>query len=144
MFSFNEELYREMIMDHISNPRNENKKRDNYSSYKIKNPSCGDEIELFVLLEKNIVKDITYLVTGCSMCKVSVSILSESLMGKTKEEAKEFINEFNKMIMGEEYDPDLLQEAVCLKGVINVPPRIKCVTLGYKALSKLIGDDNSE
>lgn len=144
MFSFNEEMSREIIMDHVSNPRNINKKRDNYPSYKIKNPSCGDEIELFVLLENEIVKDITYLVMGCSMCKASVSILSDSLIGKSKLEVKEFVSEFNKMVMEEEYNSDILKEAVCLKGVVNVPPRIKCVTLGYKALTQLIGDDSSE
>lgn len=144
MFSLNEEMYREIILDHVANPRNENKPRENYAHCKLKNPACGDEIELFALIADGQIKDLTYIAVGCSICKSSVSILSDLLIGKTITEANNFISEFNKMVIGEDFSEQVLQEAVCLKGVVNVPPRIKCATLGYKALAELIGGNTNE
>lgn len=141
MFYFDETMCKEILTDHLTNPRNINKSHDGYKFAHLKNPSCGDAVTVYVLLDKNIVKDITYEVTGCAICKASISILSELLIGKTLEEVDIFIGEFNKMVIGEEYDIEILKEASSLKGVFKTPPRIKCAILGYKAFTEAVRND---
>lgn len=126
-------IYREIILDHVNNPRNKNKGHDNYKEKTLKNPACGDTVTVYVLLENELIKDITYNVEGCSICSSSVSMMSELLIGKTIVEAKEIINNFNNMIMEKEYDKEILKDAISLEGVSKMLPRIKCATLGYKA-----------
>lgn len=140
----NELIYREIILDHVKNPRNFRKQHDNYLEKTLKNPSCGDIVTVYVSLEKNIIKDITYNVEGCSICSSSVSMMSELLIGKTISDAEEIIKNFNNMIIGASYDDKILGDAISLKGIINVPTRIKCATLGYKALMEAIGIKEGE
>lgn len=137
-----ESMYREIIMDHVKNPRNLKTPNHDYKSTYLKNPSCGDEVTLYVLFDENegIVKDVAYKVSGCSICCSSVSMMSELLIGKTKEEIDKIIENFNNMVTGKEYDGEILGDAISLKGIVNVPPRIKCATLGYKAFQEIIGD----
>lgn len=146
MSYFNDEqMHREIIMDHVKNPRNIKNPDDNYKNTYLKNPSCGDELTLYVLYddEKNIVKDITYKVFGCSICCSSVSMMSELLIGKTKYEIDIIIDNFNNMVMGNDYNPEILGDAISLKGIVKVPPRIKCATLGYKAFQQIVGENNA-
>lgn len=138
MFYSDEFIAREIIMDHISSPRNIGKEHQNYLSSQLKNPSCGDTVTVYVLLDNNSVKDITYDIEGCSICKSSMSMASGLLKGSTLEKSKEVIAEFNKMVTGEEYNEDILEDAASLYGVVKFPPRIKCATLGYKAFEEAI------
>ncbi|MFA5603580.1 MAG: SUF system NifU family Fe-S cluster assembly protein [Bacilli bacterium] len=139
-----ENMHREIIMDHVKNPRNIKVPNKNYSKTYLKNPSCGDELYLYVDYDEtaNIVKDITYKVTGCSICCSSVSMMSELLIDKSKKEIVLIIKNFNNMVTGKDYDMEILGDAVSLKGIVNVPPRIKCATLGYKALLQILGEDH--
>lgn len=147
MSYFNDEnIFREIIMDHVKNPRNLKIPNNEYKETYLKNPSCGDELTLYVLYDgtKDIVKDITYKVSGCSICCSSVSMMSELLIGKTKKEINTIIDNFNNMVTGNDYDPEILGDAISLKGIVNVPPRIKCATLGYKAFKEVMGDNHEQ
>lgn len=141
--NYSNDLYREIILEHVNNPKNKGNIEDkSYLKAYLKNPSCGDDVLIFVLLDNNLIKDIKYNASGCSICLSSVSIMSELLIGKTKEEANIIIENFNNMIMNKEYDKNILKDGVALSGVANLPPRIKCATLGYKAYMKAVGDLN--
>ncbi len=139
-----EQMYRDIIMDHVKNPRNKKRVTCCYKNNHLKNPSCGDELTLYILFDDNnkTIKDVSYKVSGCSICCSSVSMMSELLIGKTLKETKEIIENFNNMITGSEYDEKLLGDAISLKGIINVPPRIKCATLGYQALNEMLSDQD--
>jgi SUF system NifU family Fe-S assembly protein len=142
--NYSNEMYREIILDHVKNPRNKKKiDDDRYLKAYLKNPSCGDDVLVYVLIQNNIVKDISYEVNGCSICVSSVSIMSELLMGESLDNALLIIENFNNMITNKEFDEALLKEAIALKGVANLLPRIKCATLGYKAFLKAIGKDDT-
>jgi len=140
--NYSNEMHREIILDHIQNPRNKKETDDTYLKAYLKNPSCGDDVFVHVLIDNNIVKDIGYDVNGCSICKASTSIMSELLIGKTKEEANYIIDNINNMLTSKKYDSSILMEANCFEGVKNLPPRIKCVLLPYKAYKRAIGEEN--
>jgi SUF system NifU family Fe-S assembly protein len=138
-----ENLYRQVIMDHYKNPRNKGLK--GYPHVHIKNPSCGDDITVEARIENGVIKEINHQGTGCSICCSSASVLSEVLKGKTVEEASALIQKYMKMIKGESItDEEELEEALVYEGVSKFPARIKCATVAWKALEKVINGDVDE
>lgn len=137
-----ENLYRQVIMDHYKNPRNKGLK--GYPKAHIKNPSCGDDITMEALVEDGVIKEIRHQGTGCSICCSSASVLSETLKGKSVTEGKKLIKDFYEMIKGEEVDNEDLEEALVYQGVSKFPARIKCATVSWKALERVLDGDTDE
>jgi len=138
-----ENLYRQVIMDHYKNPRN--KGLVGYPHVHIKNPSCGDDITIEALIENGIVKDIRQNGSGCSICCSSASVMSEVLKEKTIQKAQELINKYYEMLKGQKIeDADELDEAFVYQGVSKFPARIKCATISWKAMEKLINGEHDE
>ena len=141
--NYSNELSREIILDHVQNPKNiKDINKNIYLEAYLKNPSCGDEVTIYLLKDEKKIIDITYDVHGCSICKSSTSIMSDLLINKTIAEANVIISNINNMLLGESYDKTILGEAIAFEGVKNLPPRIKCTLLPYKAYKKAIGDEH--
>ena len=140
-----EQLYRDVIMDHYKNPHNKGLlKIEGYKQVHLNNPSCGDDMNVEVMIEGNVIKDIRHDGHGCSICCSSASVASELLKGKTLEEANEIINGFYDMIQANKIDDDMeekLGEAIAYTGVAQFPARIKCATLSWKAIEKALDKD---
>ena len=135
-----ENLYRQVIMDHYKNPRNKGL-TDNplYKKVHIKNPSCGDDITIQSLVEGNMVKDVKFDGSGCSICCSSASVLSETLIGKTVGEAKTISEAYLNMLSNKEYDETVdLEEAIAYIGVRQFPARIKCASISWKAFEETL------
>ena len=130
-----EVLYRQVIMDHYKNPRNKGLLSDpSYKSVRIKNPSCGDDITIQSKIENGVIKDIRHDGTGCSICCSSASVMSETLIGKPKEEAKIITNTYLNMLTNKDYDKSVeLKDAIVYQGVNKFPARIKCASIAWKA-----------
>ncbi|MDC0558857.1 SUF system NifU family Fe-S cluster assembly protein [Candidatus Izimaplasma bacterium] len=128
-------LYRQVIMDHYKNPRNKGLINDpTYKTVHIKNPSCGDDITIQSKVDGNIVKDVRHEGTGCSICCSSASVLSETLIGKTKEDAMTITANYLNMLSNKEYDENVeLEDAIVYQGVRKFPARIKCASIAWKA-----------
>ncbi|MDB2680825.1 iron-sulfur cluster assembly scaffold protein [Candidatus Pelagibacter bacterium] len=58
---------------------------------KNKNPLCGDEMEISLIIEEDVVKDLGYQCKSCVYCQASVSLLSRKIKDKKIEEIKVFI-----------------------------------------------------
>ena len=79
------------ILEIASNTQN-NKVLDNHThKSKSKNPICGDEMEISLLIKENKVIDVGYQCKSCVYCQASVSLLSQSIKNKDINEIKEFI-----------------------------------------------------
>lgn len=137
-----ESLYKQVIFDHYKNPRNKGLK--GFDHVHLRNPSCGDDITVEMKVEDGVIKEINHAGSGCSICCSSASVLSETLKGKTIPEALRLINEFYEMMMGNCEPDEELEEALVYQGVSKFPARIKCATLSWKALEKLINGDKDE
>lgn len=139
-YSDKEQWYRQIIMDHYNLPRNKGLvEDDSYIKVHLKNPSCGDDLQLQVKLEDEKIVDIRYEGTGCAICCSSVSMLTDNVKKRSTAEALEIVEAFLQMLMGQrEFDEDVIGEAISLQGVAKLPPRIKCATLGYKALQRIL------
>lgn len=137
-----ENLYRQVILDHYKNPRHKGLK--GYPHVHLKNPSCGDDITIEAKIADGIVEEINHDGSGCSICCSSASVLSETLRGKSVEKAKDLIEKFYTMIKGEEAEDEDLEEALVYQGVSQFPARIKCATLPWKALERLLKGETDE
>lgn len=139
-------LYRAVIMDNYKNPKNKGlKKTDKFHFVHLNNPSCGDDMNVEVLVENGIVKEVNHDGKGCSICCSSASVMSDVLKGKTVGEAHEIINDFYEVVKGNEpKDEEALGEAIAYMGVRDFPARIKCATLSWKAVEQAINEVSNE
>jgi len=135
-------LYRTVIMDNYKNPKNKGLvKSDKYHFVHLNNPSCGDDMNIELYIENGIVKEVHHDGKGCSICCSSASVMSDTLTGKTVEDAKKLILDFYSLVMGNEplYEEEL-GEAIAYMGVKDFPARIKCATLAWKAIEQGISE----
>lgn len=130
-----ENLYRQVIMDHYKNPRNKGLVDDKeYKTVHIKNPTCGDDITVQSKIKDGKVVDVRHDGTGCSICCSSASVMSEVLLGKSKEEAITISENYLNMLANKDYDPEVeLEDAVVYSGVRKFPARVKCASIAWKA-----------
>ena len=129
-------------MDNYKNPKNKGlKKTDKYHFVHLNNPSCGDDMNVEIYIENGVVKEVYHDGKGCSICCSSASVMSDVLTGKTVEEAKNIVNDFYEVVKGNEpNDEEALGEAIAYMGVKDFPARIKCATLGWKAVEQAISE----
>ena len=103
------QMYNELIMEHSMNSYNK-KKLDRCDYCELgHNPNCGDEIEIEVKLNGNIIEDMAFTGHGCAISQASTSIMIDTLKGKTVEEAKEIIETFIGMIKTETTTEEKMQ-----------------------------------
>ena len=128
-------LYREVIMDHYKNPRNKGLVDDeSYKSYRIKNPSCGDDCTIQTKVSNGLIKDIRQMGHGCSISMASASVLTEILINKKVDEALKVANTYLNMVTNKDYDESIdLEEAEVFSGVRNYPARVKCASIAWIA-----------
>ena len=82
-------LYQQVILDHNKNPRNFGPLLSANHSADGLNPLCGDDITVHLLIENDIIKEISFEGSGCAIAKSSASIMTTVLKGKTIEQAEQ-------------------------------------------------------
>ncbi|MFD1673417.1 Fe-S cluster assembly sulfur transfer protein SufU [Alicyclobacillus fodiniaquatilis] len=131
-----DDLYRQVIMDHYQHPRNQGTLEQETVSVDLRNPSCGDEITLQMVVENGIVQDVRFKGTGCSISMASASMMTEAIKGQGIDAAVRLSHQFREMMTGQDVDLDALGELEALQGVSKFPARIKCATLAWQALER--------
>jgi nitrogen fixation NifU-like protein len=137
---------REIIMDNYTYPRNKSlSDSPDFCSKHMASDSCIDDITVQASFKDGKIEEVRFDGQACTVSTASTSILTVLVEGKTMEEAQKIINEYFKMIDGQPYDPEVLQEAAAFEGVSKQPNRIGCATIGWRALQELMdsqGDKN--
>ena len=132
-------IKREIILEHYQNPVNKGLIDDNgYILVNTNNESCIDEINLMVKIEDDKIVDARFDGEACAICTSSTSIMIHTLIGKTLDEAVKIYNNFNRMINEQEYDADLLEEAIVYDDIYKQPNRKKCALLPWWGFEKVI------
>ncbi len=131
-----DDLYRELILDHYSRPRNKGTLEGADITVEGTNPLCGDELSIFVRLAEGKITDVRFVGRGCSISQASASMMTEQVLGKTLEEAKGLVQRFKAMMHGVEVSEDELGDLMALQGVRKFPVRVKCATLSWVALEQ--------
>ncbi len=136
------ELYTQVIMDHYKKPRNHGEIQNPDIEEHLLNPLCGDEVTVYAKLEDGKVAEASFTGRGCSISQASASMMTERLLGKSREGAEAQIESFKNMMTGDEEFPEE-DEIAALKGVIQYPSRIRCATLAWDAFGRgLDGNGN--
>jgi len=132
-------LKKELIMEHYLNPLNRETVEDKkYIKVNSKAETCIDNIDLYVLFEDNMIKDIKFNGEACAISTSATSIMTKLIIGKKISEVKELIKNYYKMIEGKEYNEDILEEAICYDEIYKQENRKGCATIPYRGLEKAI------
>ena len=99
------------------------------------NPLCGDHYTIFLDLDDNTIRDISFQGSGCAISKASASMMSQALKSKTTMQAEELFNKFRRLVTGQDADSAAsLGKLAVFAGVAEFPTRIKCATLAWHTL----------
>lgn len=137
------DLKRSIILDNYSNPRNRGIPDNSGEYIKINsnNQSCIDNIDIYVKLEDDKIVDIRYEGEACVIAISSTSIISDMLIGKTLDEANEILKNYFNMIEEQDYDKNILGEAMVYEDMYKQPSRKTCATLFARGIGKLINKE---
>jgi nitrogen fixation NifU-like protein len=128
-------LYQEMILDHYRRPRNKGTLENPDASVEMKNPLCGDEIELQIAFDRDCVCDLRFSGRGCSISQASASMMTQLVKGKSTEEIDAIRKQFRELMLGQAPADDAkLGSLRALSGVAKFPARVKCALLAWNAL----------
>ena len=139
------ELYQEVILEHNKKPRNFREMETANRKAEGQNPLCGDQLTVYLEMEDEQVKDVTFVGSGCAIFKASASMMTQAVKGKTKAEAEMLFKEFGRMVRGEmnqETEENSLGRLKIFAGVREFPARVKCASLGWHTVhAALNGED---
>jgi nitrogen fixation protein NifU and related proteins len=138
------DLYQELILEHSKAPRNFRELPAASCHAEGYNPLCGDHFTVFLELEGDRIRDVTFQGNGCAISKASASMMTQALKGKTKAEAEELFRRFHGLVTNEASsneeaakqngNGDKLGKLAVFAGVRDYPVRVKCATLAWHTL----------
>ncbi len=134
------DLYQETILDHSKRPRNCHTMDDANREAEGYNPLCGDKLKLFLKMEDDIVKDVSFTGSGCAISTASASLMTESLKGKTRDQALQLLDKFHELLTTDSAVSQDLGKLVVFCGVRDYPVRVKCATLAWHTLKSALNN----
>jgi nitrogen fixation NifU-like protein len=129
-------LYQELILEHNRKPRNFHEIADADRRIEARNPSCGDQLTLWLRMDGDRVADVGFKATGCAISKASASLMTVAVKGKSRDEANAIFEKFHALVTGQlpEAEHASLGSLRALAGVSRFPMRVKCASLSWHAL----------
>lgn len=137
-----EQLYQQIILEHskqrsgegLIDPTDGTRTATNHQY----NPTCGDEINLRVILndDGNTIDSISWEGDGCSISMAAASVLSEMAPGMSTQEFQQLVDDFREMLRSRgqiEPDEEVLGDAAAFAGVSKFVARVKCAMLSWVA-----------
>lgn len=142
--SLSPQMMRQIIMDHYENPQFKKTPEDisKYKNINMNSTNCIDDINIYVLVENEIVKECYFDGVACTISTASTDIMCSLIIGKTYKESLYIIEQFKHMIHEEEYDDSVLDEAIVFMNTSKQAARIKCATIGWDGLEDIICHDH--
>ncbi len=138
-------LYLEKILEHYKRPRNMERPEAWDGHARGANPACGDDISVYLTVERGRLDGVRFEGTGCAISLSSASMMTEALWGKSLEEAERFRDSF-LTLMSEGTAPEgaELGDLEVLQGVRTYPARIQCATLAWEAFTEALEEARDE
>ena len=130
------DLYQEVILEHSKAPRNYRELAGANQHAEGYNPLCGDHFTVYLNVEGDSIRDITFQGSGCAISKASASMMTQALKGKSKTEAQKLFERFHALVTTGEANGDRpeLGKLAVFSGVSEFPVRVKCATLAWHTL----------
>lgn len=136
------QLYREIVNEHNLHPSHKGIMQDPTLVLRGVNPSCGDDINLQLKIENDVITDAMFEGSGCAISQASVDMMIDDILGKSRDEALDLAGKFMGMIRGTATEDDLeeLDEAAALSDVSHMPARVKCAVLGWHTMEQALAE----
>lgn len=129
-----QELYQQVILEHNKNPKHFYEMTDATHFAHGYNPLCGDTYKVFLKMDDaGVIRDASFSGHGCAISKASASLMSDTLIGKTAEQAEQLYHEFHQLVTGENPNFKILGKLKIFAGVKQFPARVKCASLCWHA-----------
>ena len=128
-------MYDEVLIDHNLNPEFFGK-ISGVKPIKLRNASCGDDLEVYLKIKKGVIVDGRFSGVGCAISKASADLFIASVKGKKLTEAKNLEKLFHSLILGEKGDFSKLGPAQAMRIVSRMPARANCAKLAWKSLEQ--------
>lgn len=141
------ELYQEVILDHNKSPRNFRKMEDATKHVEGYNPLCGDHYTIYLKMDGDVIRDVSFDGAGCAISKASASVMSSMVKGKTKAEAENLFQDFHKLVQGKlnaEENIEQLGKLAAFAGVSEFPARVKCASLAWHTMHAALEEKEVE
>ncbi len=129
------DLYQEVILEHSKVPRNYRELAGADHKAEGFNPLCGDRFTVYLHLDGETIRDISFQGSGCAISKASASMMTQTLKGKTRDEAEKLFGKFHDLVTGQAHPPESeMGKLAVFSGVSEFPARVKCATLAWHTL----------
>lgn len=116
-------MYSEKVMDHFANPRNVGELADANAIGEVGNAKCGDIMKIYMKIEDDIIKEVSFKTFGCGAAVATSSMATEMVKGKAIEDALKLTN---KAVM---------------QALDGLPPaKVHCSVLAEEAINAAIAD----
>ena len=138
------DLYRDVILDHNRSPRNFSRLESATTKAQGFNPLCGDKLTVYLEMDGDTVRDISFEGSGCAISVASSSLMTEAVKGKSEAEARMLFEQMHALLAGSLDEPDeqeALGKLAALGGVRQYPSRVKCASLAWHALVAALDND---
>lgn len=142
------ELYQEVILDHSKKPRNFRELPAASHRAEGHNPLCGDRATVYVQVDGDVLRDVSFKGAGCSISTASASMMTESVKGKSRQDVERLFDRFHALITAPPSPaeraaaPELGKLAV-FSGVSEFPVRVKCASLPWHTLKAALEDERT-
>ena len=113
-----QEIYRENILDHYKHPHNMGMLNMHTHHRRELNPLCGDELEVFLQVDEEHIREVKFQGKGCAISQASMSMLTDTLKNKNLKDTMALTKE----------------DIVNMLGIPIGVVRMKCALLGLKAV----------
>lgn len=130
------ELYQNVILEHNRSPRNYRVMEHAHRRAEGNNPLCGDHLTVWLELEGDVIRDVSFHGMGCAISRASASLMTATVKGKSRREAEAIFERFHRLVTGkaESADTETLGKLAVFSGVSAYPTRVKCASLPWHAL----------
>lgn len=140
------ELYQQVILDHNKNPRNFHEMAEATRKVEGYNPLCGDHYTVYVQVDGDVIRDVSFVGSGCAISKASASVMSSTVKGKSTGQAEQLFETFHRLVTGDVAGLDTaeLGRLAAFSGVSEFPARVKCASLAWHTLKTAISSDEEQ
>lgn len=139
-----QELYQAVILDHNRKPRNYGELEGADHRAEGKNPLCGDHVQIELVMDDDVIRDVKFTGHGCAISRASASLMTAAVKGKSRADADALFHRFHALVLGQDKNvgPDLGQ-LVVFSGVSRFPVRVKCASLAWHTLQAALESETA-
>ncbi len=141
------DLYQEIILNHSRRPHHFGTLENPTHRIKADNPLCGDSYEVFLHVDdQDIIRDIAFEGAGCAISKASASLMTDAVIGKSRQAFDTLFNRFHDLVRGTASapDPDRMGKLAAFSGIWKFPARVKCAALCWHAVNNVLKESARE